>query len=648
MIFVTSFLFGSVYKNKTMNIFNEMGLDDPIQRAVSELGFAEPTPIQEKVIPSILGSTQDLIALAQTGTGKTAAFGLPLIQKADMTDRSVQALVLCPTRELCMQISSDLQDFSKYTQGFNVIAVYGGAPADRQIQQLRSGGQIVVGTPGRVRDLIERKVLKVQKIKWLVLDEADEMLQMGFKEELDAILAGTPSEKQTLLFSATMPKGVYHIANNYMNAPQEISVGTKNAGADNVVHEYYMSHAKHRYEVLKRIADMHPDIYGIVFCRTRRETKEVADKFMTDGYNADALHGDLSQAQRDYVMNRFRKRQLQMLVATDVAARGLDVDDLTHVINYNMPDDLEVYIHRSGRTGRAGKNGISISIIHTRETGKIRELEKITKKKFNRVMVPGGKEICKTQLFNLVNNMEQVKTADQQIDEFLPEIYKKLEWLSKEELIKKFVSVEFNRFLEYYKNAPDLNVQADKRVDNHRDPAGKRQVTRQNRSENRNDTSEDRRQSGQGGYSRFYINVGSKNNINPTRLIGLLMDTTNNRQIEVGKIDIMKGFSFFEVEKNNEALVLQSFSRNIRHEGTKVKVELSEGRALPAGGGRSEFSGSGKAERSTRKKHAPAWETDLQQEGYSRYRAKDTYNAGKKRSAGTTKKKHRKGSKPKF
>lgn len=648
MIFVTNFLFGSVYKNITMNIFNEMGLDDPIQRAVNELGFVEPTPIQEQVIPQVLGSSQDLIALAQTGTGKTAAFGLPLVQKADMTDRSVQALILCPTRELCMQITKDLQDFSKYTEGFNTIPVYGGAPAEKQIRQLRSGGQIVVGTPGRVRDLIDRKVLKVQKIKWLVLDEADEMLQMGFKEELDAILAGTPSEKQTLLFSATMPKGVYQIANTYMNAPKEISVGTKNAGADNVVHEYYMAHAKHRYEVLKRIADMHPDIYGIVFCRTRRETKEVADKFMTDGYNADALHGDLSQAQRDYVMNRFRKRQLQMLVATDVAARGLDVDDLTHVINYNMPDDLEVYIHRSGRTGRAGKNGISISIIHTRETRKIMELEKITRKKFTRVMVPGGKEICKKQLFNLVNTMEQVKTADNQIDEFLPEIYSKLEWLSKEELIKKFVSVEFNRFLEYYKNAPDLNVQAEKQPGNHREPAGKRNVTRQNRSENRNDISDDRRQPGQNAYSRFYINVGSKNNINPTRLIGLLMDTTNNRQIEVGKIDIMKGFSFFEVEKNNEALVLQSFSRNIRHEGTKLKVELSEGQPDAARNRKADAPGSPGSKGNSRKKNLPAWEEGLRQEGYSGYRSRDTYNTGKKKSAGTTKKKHRKGSKPRF
>jgi ATP-dependent RNA helicase DeaD len=635
--------------------FNEMGLDDPILKAVSELGFTEPTPIQEKVIPHLIGEQQDLIALAQTGTGKTAAFGIPLIQNADMSDPSVQALILCPTRELCMQITSDLQDFSKHTRKFNVIPVYGGAPIDKQIMKLRRGGQIVVGTPGRVRDLIERKVLKIEKIRWLVLDEADEMLQMGFKEELDAILGGTPKGKQTLLFSATMPQGVYRIANDYMNDPLEISVGTKNAGAENVEHEYYMAQAKNRYEVLKRIADMHPDIYGIVFCRTRQETKDVAEKFMNDGYNADALHGDLSQAQRDYVMNRFRKRQLQMLVATDVAARGLDVNDLTHVINYNLPDDLEAYIHRSGRTGRAGKSGTSITIIHTRETGKIKELERITKKKFTRLMVPGGKEICKKQLFNLVSNMEKVETADKEIDQFLPEIYKKLEWLSKEELIKKFVSVEFNRFLDYYKNAPDLNVEADKRGDRNerndkrsdrndrndrrgdrnerqdsRGERASRMEKRSNRSDIRSTGSDRSEQHGQkpevSGYSRFYINLGSKNDVNPTKLIGLLLDTTNNRQINVGKIDIMKGFSFFEVEKQHEDLIFRSFSRDIRHEGTKVKVEISEE----------------KPSITRRTSSVREWKDSEALGSYSGYKKKDSYKSDSKKRTGE-KKKHRKG-----
>ena len=632
-----------------MVLFNEMGLADPILKAVSELGFTEPTPIQEKVIPHLIGEKQDLIALAQTGTGKTAAFGLPLIQNADMSDPSVQALILCPTRELCMQITSDLQDFSKHTKRFHVIPVYGGAPIDKQIQKIRRGAQIVVGTPGRVRDLIERKILKIEKIRWLVLDEADEMLQMGFKEELDAILGGTPKEKQTLLFSATMPQGVYRIASEYMNAPLEISVGTKNAGAENVEHEYYMAHAKNRYEVLKRIADMHPDIYGIVFCRTRQETKDVAEKLMNDGYNADALHGDLSQAQRDYVMNRFRKKQLQMLVATDVAARGLDVNDLTHVINYNLPDDLDAYIHRSGRTGRAGKSGTSITIIHTRENGRIRELERITKKKFTRVMVPGGKEICTKQLFNLVSNMEKVETDDKEIDQFLPEIYKKLEWLSKEELIKKFVSVEFNRFLDYYKNAPDLNVEADRRGDRNErndrrsDRKGNREgqpdrrsrgaVSRGGREANRSDVrtvrtdrSEHTEQNEVSGYSRFYINLGSKNDVNPTKLIGLLMDTTNNRQIDVGKIDIMKGFSFFEVEKQHEDLIFRSFSRDIRHEGAKVKVEISEG----------------KPENARRGAAIKDWKESEALNSYSGFKKKDSYKSGSKKKSGA-KKKHRKG-----
>jgi ATP-dependent RNA helicase DeaD len=550
--------------------FNEMGLNDPIQKAVGDLGFLEATEIQEKVIPRILESDQDIIALAQTGTGKTAAFGLPLIQRTGAKENHVKGLVLCPTRELCMQITSDLKSYSKYLDGFNVVAVYGGAPIDKQIQSLKKGAQVVVGTPGRVKDMIERRALKVENINWLVLDEADEMLQMGFKEELDAILEGTPATKQTFLFSATMPKEVYRIANEYMTDPEQISAGTVNAGAENVNHLYYMTHARHRYEVLKRIADMHPDIYGIVFCRTRQETKEVADKFMGDGYNADALHGDLSQAQRDYVMNRFRKRQLQMLVATDVAARGLDVSDLTHIINYNLPDELEVYIHRSGRTGRAGKGGTSISIIHTRETGKIKSLEKLTRKKFTREMIPEGKEICKKQLFNMVDRMEKVEIHDGQINEFLPEIYQKLEWMSKEDVIRNFVSVEFNRFLNYYKDAPDLNVvhelhETKERKKEPRDMVGDRKETRK---ETRKESYRE--------YSRFYINIGSKSDITPTRLIGLLMDTTTDRSIEIGKIDIMKGFSFFEAEKSQEQLILRSFNKNVRRNGQLIKVELAE------------------------------------------------------------------------
>jgi ATP-dependent RNA helicase DeaD len=549
-----------------MSKFRKMELDASIQKALDELGFVEPTPIQLKVIPRILDNNRDIMALAQTGTGKTAAFGLPLIELADIAVPGVQGLVLSPTRELALQIASDLASYSRYKKDIRVVPVYGGAPIDKQISKLKKGAQLVVGTPGRVRDMIQRKVLKVDQIRWLVLDEADEMLQMGFKEELDAILDTTPAGKQTLLFSATMPKGVYRIATDYMNGPEEIAVGTVNAGAENVRHEYYMTHARHRYEVLKRIADMHPDIYGIVFCRTRQETKEVADKFMGDGYNADALHGDLSQAQRDYVMNRFRKRQLQMLVATDVAARGLDVTDLTHVINFNLPDDLEVYIHRSGRTGRAGKSGVSISIIHGRETWKIRELEHMAGISFKQVRIPEGKEVCKKQLFNLISKMEMVQTNEEQIGEFLPEIYKKLGWMTKEDLIKNFVALEFNRFLDYYKDAPDLNIETDR--------PGKKGKQKEH-------TGDKVARKGNKEYSRFHINLGSKNGLNPTKLIGLLLDTTNDRRIRFGKIDIMKGFSFFEVEKEYEQKVLKSFNKRVRRNGQLVKVELKKGNQHP-------------------------------------------------------------------
>ncbi|MFC2090004.1 DEAD/DEAH box helicase [Bacteroidota bacterium] len=558
-----------------MSNFKKMELDASIQKALEELGFIEPTPIQIKVIPRILDNKRDIIALAQTGTGKTAAFGLPLIELADTTFNAVQALILSPTRELAVQISRDLESYSRYKKDIKVVAVYGGAPIDKQISTLRKGVQIAVGTPGRMRDLIERKALKVDHIRWLVLDEADEMLQMGFKDDLDAILETTPENKQTLLFSATMPKGVYRIATEYMNGPEEIAVGTKNAGAENVSHEYYMTHARHRYEVLKRIADMNPDIYGIVFCRTRQETKEVAEKFMSDGYNADALHGDLSQAQRDHVMNRFRKRQLQMLVATDVAARGLDVNDLTHVINYNLPDDLEVYIHRSGRTGRAGKSGLSISIVHGRENWKIRDLEKLLKKEFKYARIPDGKEICKKQLFNLINKMEMVQTNDEQIGEFLPEIFKKLDWMTKEDLIKNFVALEFNRFLDYYKNAPDLNIEAEHKKRNVKDKTdsyGNRGRDNQGRQERNSVQSRGRSKE----YARFHINMGSKNDLNPTTLIGLVLDTTNDRQIRFGKIDIMKGFSFFEVEKEYAQIVERSFHKKVRRNQQLVKVELSK------------------------------------------------------------------------
>ncbi|MCB2220136.1 MAG: DEAD/DEAH box helicase [Bacteroidetes bacterium] len=536
-----------------MNPFEALGLGPELIRAVTDLGFEKPTPIQEETIPAVLATNDDLIALAQTGTGKTAAFGLPIQEQLDILLSEVQALILSPTRELCIQIHKDLESYSKYLPDLKQTAIYGGSDIVKQIKALKNKPQIVVGTPGRVLDLIGRKVLKVGNIKWLVLDEADEMLNMGFKDELDSILETTPKEKRTLLFSATMPDAVLKIAKKYMHEPREITSGQRNVGAENVRHQFYMVHARDRYEALKRIADINPSIYGIVFCRTRQETKDVADKLKNDGYNADALHGDLSQAQREYVMKGFRSKHLQMLVATDVAARGLDVNDLTHIINYNLPDELEIYIHRSGRTGRAGKSGISISIIHTRESNKIRNLEKITGKKFEKKLVPTGREICEKQLFNLVDRMEKTEVDEAQIGEYMDVIYKKLEWLSREDLIKRFVSVEFNRFLDYYKNASDLNVREEKERRKRPDVEIK-----QARS-----------------FSRFFINLGSKNKITPPKVIGLINDYTKRRDLAIGKIDIMKNFSFFEVDQQFEKDVLRGFKK-ATFEGIPVSVEISK------------------------------------------------------------------------
>ncbi len=555
-----------------MLTFEETGLRPELLKAIFELGFENPTPIQEKTIPTLLKSGKDMIGLAQTGTGKTAAFGLPLIQLSDIGVNKVEALILCPTRELCIQITSDLENYSKYISGFSTTAVYGGANIQSQIKSLKDGCQLVVGTPGRVIDLIRRKVLKLSGIKWLVLDEADEMLNMGFKDDLETIMAETPGEKQTLLFSATMPREIASMAEKYMHEPLEISVGKKNAGAENVNHEYYMVHARDRYPALKRIVDINPSIYGIVFCRTRMETKEIADKLIQDGYSADALHGDLSQAQRDNVMSRFRQRHIQLLVATDVAARGLDVTDLTHIINFNLPDELDVYIHRSGRTGRASKLGTSIVIIHTRETRKINELEKITGKKFIRKMVPVGRDICEKQLFTLIDKMENVEVNESQIEQYLPLVYKKLEWLDRENLIKHFVSVEFNRFLEYYKNAPDLNVVASDREASYFETRERKSGKRREIRVSRNTSNHPRNR--EISFSRFFINMGTKDSLNPARMIGMINEHSRLRNIEIGKIDILRNFSFFEVDQTYEADIRNAF-KNIEFNNVPVIVELS-------------------------------------------------------------------------
>ncbi|MCK5730530.1 MAG: DEAD/DEAH box helicase [Draconibacterium sp.] len=585
-----------------MTLFKEMGLSTEIQSAVEELGFEQPTPIQEKVIPFLLENEQDMVALAQTGTGKTAAFGLPIIQQVDTNQRSIQSLILSPTRELAMQIANDLKKYAKNIKKLKIAVVYGGSDIRTQISELDRGPQIVIGTPGRTLDLIKRRKLRVNEIRWVVLDEADEMLSMGFKDDLDAILENSPDEKQTLLFSATMPREIVAISKKYMTDIFEISAGRKNMGAENVEHHYYLVHAKDRYMALKRVADINPNVYGIIFCRTRAETKDIADKLMQDGYNADALHGDLSQAQRDHVMARFRGKHLQMLVATDVAARGLDVNDLTHVINYNLPDDPEIYIHRSGRTGRAGKKGISVVLIHMREKGKLKQVERAVNKKFTKKVVPSGIEICEKQMLSFIDKVEKIEVNDEQIAQFMPVIYKKLAWLEREELIKHFVSVAFNRFLTYYENAPDINVDESNYSDRDsrrgdrdrgrrgdRNDRGGRDRDRGRRSDSRSrgerydrggrsDRGDSDRgdRGGRGGYefSRFFFNMGKKNGISKRTIIDLINQNMPGKSVEIGNIEVLKGFSFFEIDKKYEREITSAF-KSATYKGQRVGIEIA-------------------------------------------------------------------------
>lgn len=545
-----------------MLTFRELGLSPQLLRGIEKLGFQHPTPVQEQIIPLALAEKRDIVGLAQTGTGKTAAFGLPVLEQTDPQVTQVQTLILSPTRELCMQITEDLYAYSQFMDKVRIVAVYGGANIDTQIKSLRKGAHIVVATPGRLLDLLKRKVVHLNQLRNLVLDEADEMLNMGFRDDLNAILEGTPPQRRTLLFSATLPKEVARIAGTYMNNPEEVVVGTRNAGAENVQHVYYQVSARNRYLTLKRIADIHPNIYGIVFCRTRRETKEVAEKLIKDGYNADALHGDLSQAQRDQVMRRFRSKSLQMLVATDVAARGIDVDNVSHVINYNMPDDLDVYTHRSGRTGRADKTGVSMSIVNLTEKNKIHHLEKNIGKEFKRLLVPTGEEVCQKQLFKLIDKMENVEVDEKQISPFMDEVSKKLEWLSKEEIIKRFISLEFNRFLEYYKNAPDLNERPKTK--------DKKEKYRQSIADK-----EDGKPVQKNQYIRFYINLGRKDKLIPTTLIGMINEYTRTRGIDIGAIDIKDSFSFFEIEEKYAAVVLNSFPKNKTFSGRKIRIDFA-------------------------------------------------------------------------
>ena len=548
-----------------MNKFEQLGLNESLLLAIKDLGFENPSEVQEKAIPVLLEQNTDLVALAQTGTGKTAAFGFPLIQKIDAEDRSTQALILSPTRELCLQITNEIKQYSKYVKGLHTVAVYGGASITEQAREIKRGAQIIVATPGRMQDMINRGLVNIKNINFCILDEADEMLNMGFYEDIVSILSDTPDEKNTWLFSATMPAEVARIAKKFMHDPAEVTVGSKNSGSATVSHEYYLVNARDRYEALKRLADANPDIFSVVFCRTKRDTQAVAEKLIEDGYSAAALHGDLSQAQRDGVMKSFRGRQIQMLVATDVAARGIDVDNITHVVNYQLPDEIETYNHRSGRTGRAGKLGTSIVIVTKSEIRKISSIERIIQQKFQEKTIPSGIEICEIQLLHLANKIKDTE-VDHEIDNYLPAINEVLEGLSKEELIKKMVSVEFNRFINYYKKNRDLSSQSSGSERRERDGAPR---------ENNN-----------GGATRYFVNIGSRDDFDWMQLKDFLKETLELGRDDVFKVDVKEGFSFFntDAEHTDKVMeVLNGYDLN----GRRINVEISKN----DGGGRRDHNG---------------------------------------------------------
>ena len=569
-----------------MKTFEELGVSPEIRKAIEEMGYENPMPVQEEVIPYLLGNRNDVVALAQTGTGKTAAFGLPLIQKINVSKRVPQALVLCPTRELCLQIAGDLTDYSKYITDLKILPVYGGSSIDSQIRSLKKGVHIIVTTPGRLIDLMERKVAHLETIADVVMDEADEMLNMGFTDSINAILEQVPEDRNTLMFSATMSPEIARIAKTYLHNAKEITIGTKNEGSKNVHHIAYTVHAKDKYLALKRVVDFYPQIYGIIFCRTRKETQEIADKLIQDGYNADSLHGELSQVQRDLVMQKFRQRHLQLLVATDVAARGLDVNDLTHVINYGLPDDTESYTHRSGRTGRAGKTGVSIAIINLREKGKMREIERIINKKFTIGTLPSGKEICEQQLIKVIDDIEKVKVDEEEIETFLPNIYRKLEWLSKEDLIKRVVSMEFNRFLDYYKNAPEIEQ-----------PKGNDKKETAKERKDRGSDREKTARKAEKGYTRLFLNLGKTDGFYANEIIELVNRNMKKQRIQIGRIDLMQNFSFFEIIEAQAPMVIKALNK-VSLNGRKVIVEVAGENT-----GKSDKSGKkkGKTERKTSK-----------------------------------------------
>ena len=538
-------------------MFQDFDLNPAILKAIDELGFKEPMPIQAEVLPVLLSQRTDLVGLAQTGTGKTAAFGLPLLQNIDPKNRSVQALILCPTRELCMQITKDLLSYAKYIPEILVVPVYGGASIEQQFKSLARKPQIVVATPGRLQDMIRRNRIDFSNVQWMVLDEADEMLDMGFQEDVDAILEYMPEDKNTLLFSATMPVEVEQILNKYMKEPVRISIGQKNSGTANVRHNYYLIKASDRYLALKRLIDYYPSIYGIVFCRTKLETQEVADNLIHDGYNAASLHGDLSQAQRDLVMNHFRQGFIQILVATDVAARGLDVNNLSHIINYNLPDDIDTYVHRSGRTGRADKTGICISLVHQKEKHKIKAIEKQLGRPMERCLIPTAQQVCEKQLFRHIDNLEKVDIMRDDIDDYLPVVFKKLSWLTREELITRVVALNFNRFLDYYKDAKDLNIDEN---------SGKEK--REKKEKKQHDDSH---------MVRLFFGMGKRDHIKPNSLIGRINDVTGTKDIEIGHIDLMENFSFVAVDGAQAQFIVDCFADPMKNrDGIRVEITTGE------------------------------------------------------------------------
>lgn len=563
---------------QTGTTFEELGVSGEILQAIKEMGYVAPMPVQEQVIPYLLGHNNDVVALAQTGTGKTAAYGLPVLQKIDTSRAEVQAVIMAPTRELCLQIADDLKDYSKYIDGLHVLPVYGGASIEPQIRSLKKGVQVIVATPGRLVDLMERGVAKLGTVENVVLDEADEMLNMGFSESIDTILAGVPAERNTLLFSATMSKEIERIAKNYLHDAKEIVVGSRNEGAEHVNHIYYMVSARDKYNALKRVADYYPEIYAIIFCRTRMETQEIADKLIKDGYNAESLHGELSQAQRDLTMQKFRQHRVQLLVATDVAARGLDVDELTHVINYGLPDDIESYTHRSGRTGRAGRSGTSISIIHVKEKGKVRAIEKQIQKKFVPGVLPTGQEICAKQLYKVIDDIEKVEIDEEEIAPFLPEVYRKFDMMEKEDLIKRMVSMEFNTFLNYYKKAPEIIQPSEKGERRGEEGFGEKRGRGERRSRG------DRNRMAEAGYTRLFINLGKKDGISPKVFMGFINRVAGDTHIDLGRIDLMQNFSFFEVPEPQTKAVLNVLN-GTDFDGRKVNVEVTDQKEGQHGGG---------------------------------------------------------------